>query len=579
MTPYFEQKTMRRLDALPDDVRTVWLFEGQEARRAAERSAAQADRELRVRSAYKTLLHDVLEDGLMAGARRAVVHYPVIDGCEANRFLLECYPLHALFPDCELIFVACKQTGRGMPSYRLDIERESEQREAVNVPVPVRWTTHPNGDRCLAACGWYQDSAGHSRYLLTEYEELFTALCRGLEVLPLEPLPADEPDGPFFERLVVSLHLPFEEMPLAVDSECVSLAEALHEEIYFSALEIFRRRLGLETGQRSVKIGQIVPLVVHDQNPALSVYGEAARSADIDDRLGCPTLEDLDRWLYPGEIEDHLTRLSRASHYHARSRQGRIVPGVFVAGNGPARLAISAGQHPNESSPMVGAQRAARALHDQGRVSFTLNALENPDGYALFRELCTHSPRHMNHAARYTASGADLVPKGGGYESAIRDLAREQLPCSVHVNLHGYPSHEWTRPLTGYIPDGFALWTLPKGFFVILRHAPSHAELAHRVLTAALEALAAYEPLAKQNRAMLERYQRYATGSNFSLHADCVPYTVSEVAEAGYPVTLITEAPDETVYGEDFRIAHEAQFRVVMAVSKALESSQTGAAE
>ncbi len=39
-----------------------------------------------------------------------------------------------------------------------------------------------------------------------------------------------------------------------------------------------------------------------------------------------------------------------------------------------------------------------------------------------------------------------------------------------------------------------------------------------------------------------------------------------------YPVTLITEATDETIRGEAFRIAHEAQDRTVLAVAGALDT-------
>ena len=47
------------------------------------------------------------------------------------------------------------------------------------------------------------------------------------------------------------------------------------------------------------------------------------------------------------------------------------------------------------------------ALVDQG-THFALIALENPDGYALHRELRAHAPEHMHHAARYTALGDDV---------------------------------------------------------------------------------------------------------------------------------------------------------------------------
>lgn len=45
------------------------------------------------------------------------------------------------------------------------------------------------------------------------------------------------------------------------------------------------------------------------------------------------------------------------------------------------------------------------------------------------------------------------------------------------------------------------------------------------------------------------------------------PFTVMETTNENYPVPLITEAPDETIYGEDFRIAQEGEHLVARAVA------------
>ena len=52
------------------------------------------------------------------------------------------------------------------------------------------------------------------------------------------------------------------------------------------------------------------------------------------------------------------------------------------------------------------------------------------------------------------------------YEIGARNQALELSGAQLHLNLHGYPAHEWTRPFTGYLPRGFELWTIPKGFFL-----------------------------------------------------------------------------------------------------------------
>lgn len=566
MTP-IDETFSRTLDTLPVDATTVWLFESAPARHAAERRARDEGRDLRVRSAYKTLLQDVIEDGLLDGADRASIHYPVVEGCPADRFRLECYPLHALFDGCEIDFQPAPHEAEGLPAYRIEAGGRS-----TRVRVPVRWSADEEGHKILAASGWSESSGGESGPLWTEYEAIFVRACEVIRSLPLDPLSSDEPDGPFFARLILDVTIPAEDVPLPVGHECISLAEALHEDIYFASLEIFRHRLGLGPEERSVSCGQVLPRIATGSIPRLSMRLESGAATPEAQLVIRPALDGATQWLPPAAIEAHLAALG-GTRYKTTSRQGRAVQGTFVKGTGSAGLAISAGQHANESSPIVGALRAAHALASDGVVSFTLNPLENPDGYAVFRDLCRLQPRHMHHAARYTASGADLSHGKGRYESGIRNLAREHLPARVHLNLHGYPSHEWTRPLSGYIPRGFSQWTIPKGFFLILRHAPDEAELARRVLFAALEALADFSELAEQNRRMLALYDRYVSDRAFEVYEGCIPFTVSEVQNEDYPVTLITEAPDETIYGEDFRMAQTGQATVVQAVASLLRMS------
>lgn len=89
---------------------------------------------------------------------------------------------------------------------------------------------------------------------------------------------------------------------------------------------------------------------------------------------------------------------------------------------------------------------------------------------------CASTIRVICTMRRVTALGDDLeyrTPENSGAhlnEKEIRFKAQEVSGANLHVNLHGYPSHEWTRPLSGYVPRNFAMWTLPKGFFLIIRH-------------------------------------------------------------------------------------------------------------
>lgn len=147
----------------------------------------------------------------------------------------------------------------------------------------------------------------------------------------------------------------------------------------------------------------------------------------------------------------------------------------------------------------------------------------------------------------------------------------------MHVNLHGYPAHEWTRPLSGYVPEGFSRWTIPKGFFLICDYADENQlALARQVLDAALQALCEFPEMMAVNRRMLRSYESVVGSLDFEIYRDCIPYTLTQRTREPYSISLITEAPDESIYCEDFRIAHEAQYRVVMAVAELLAGQASG---
>lgn len=305
--------------------------------------------------------------------------------------------------------------------------------------------------------------------MATEYEQVYDDICAYLQAMPMNPLHPSEPEGPFFDQLDVCVTAPFQDQALPVGNEAISLAEALHEEIYFTAIEIFQQRLGLPPLSRELKPGQVVPRIYKGESVSLRISVNQAQVALDRDQAGCPVLSQATHWLYPSQIKSFLNKID-GQPIRAVSRQGRLVEGRLVRNHElpkQAMLAISGAQHANESSGVIGALRAALELQNTHKVSFSVCPVENVDGYALYNTLCLENANHMHHAARYTASGNDLTHGGGTFESAIRQNAHQLLPARVHVNLHGYPAHEWTRPLSGYVPEGFSRWTIPKGFFLI----------------------------------------------------------------------------------------------------------------
>jgi hypothetical protein len=550
-----------------------WLFEGATARRAAQARLHAAGIRATLRSAYKPLLHAFLEEIVHGELAAASIRYPVHPAASPQRFLLEAYPLAGLLGDCALEFVP----GAEDLHYQLSLTFRSGQRSELKVFAPNRVHASGCGATVLSPTGWLrvqrQPSAAadidgpHE----TDYEQLFGLV---LGTVRAHEWPAQEP---FFERLDIRADLPGIEEPLPVGHECISSHEALHEDIYFSLLEVFQQRSGRAPGDRRLQPGQIVPDVrASSAAPRLRIaLGSFLRGAQRAPQHSTATddvaLDLLETAPSPARVAGELATL-RGHRFGASSLQGRAVRGVYQRGRGPA-VFVSGGQHANETSGVVGALRAARALAQQEDSHFAVLPLENPDGYALHRELCAHHPNHMHHAARYSALGDDIEYRQQPplYERAARDQALALSGAQLHVNLHGYPAHEWTRPLSGYLPQGFELWTIPKGFFLILRHHPGWERECRALVEQVTAALAQLPGLAEFNARQLALYERHAGAVPFEvIHGTAC--AVSEVDRPGAPVTLITEFPDETIQGGAFRFAHTVQAEAALAAARAWQS-------
>lgn len=531
----------------------AWTFDDAAARRRAEGRLAVAGITARLRSAYKPLVC-FFRDEVRPGCSVARIAYPVHPAAEPNRFLLEAYPLAALLSPADVEFVP----GDSEDHYDITLTYP-EGEETHRVFAPNRLAHDADGAPVLSPCGWLVGD-GQSGPLETDAERVFHGAMAAIAA-------HDWTDEPYFEELNISVTLPAEDEPLQVGDEALSLREAMHEDLYFAALEYFGRRSGRPPGDRHLQPGQIVPEVTAGA-PGVTVslrpLATAARGG---------SWQVLDRATAPppmAQIEAELAALN-GNTLTAYSRARRLVHARHIAGAG-APVIVSAGQHPNETSSVVGALRAAAILRDQG-ASFVISPMENPDGYALHGRLIADNPRHMHHAARYTAFGDDMEYRQGEalYEREIRVAAQRASVAELHINLHGYPAHEWTRPFSGYIPRGFAMWTIPKGFFLILRHHDDWADTARALADAVTADLARLPWLMALNARQIALYQTHAGDTGFDI-INGFPCLIAADQRHCVPVTLITEYPDETIYGADYIDAHTAQMRTVLAAHTAWQS-------
>ena len=572
MTLVLDRRFPRTLDAIlarfgtgsaRGTVLQAWTFDDAPARRAAEAHLAEFGVTARFRSAYKPLLHAMLEEVDTDGLASLRVGYPVHPAAAANRFRLEAYPLAALVAGADVAFAPGTSPDL---RYRVDLAWIDGRRQHLEVFAPNRLHADAVGTTALSPTGWLRVGAGapeHGERLETDLEALFAAAIDAVKAQDWHG------PGPAFGELSLAATLPFAERRLAVGEETVSLQEALHEDLYFSLLEVFGDRAGLARGARGMRPGQIVPDVRHA--PGDLALRIETRPLSVEDPEG-----------WEGDIEAAQAPLSASAvrrgldaiggdAFAVRSVAGRVVSARHRRGSDRGMM-ISGGQHANEPSGIVGALRAGARLARRDAAHFTLSPLENPDGQAMHLRLCRNNPSHMHHAARYTALGDDLEyrPDDDPHERAIRVEALRRTTALLHVNLHGYPAHEWTRPLSGYVPHGFALWTLPKGFFLILRHRTGWEAPARDLLERVTLKLVDMPGLLSFTERQLALYRAHSGEPGFAT-VNGFPCLVTIDDAQAVPLTLITEYPDETIRGAAFEAAHRAQMETVLAAYEALQ--------
>lgn len=574
MSQIFDQTFERTLDALvasaePGQSFEVWTFDDAKSRRDAENRLKKKGVSARIRSAYKPLLFTFLEEINLDGVDTIEVRYPVHANAPANRFRLEAYPLAALVGDAKIDFI-----GREDDAFHYDVTlSRNGKKETLEVLAPNRVHADIVGETNVSPTGWFRlagDAAGER--LETDYERLFEAAIHAVASYGWGN------EEPYFEELNIRVAHPAEDLPLSVGDEVISLREALHEDFYFSLLEFFQKKSGRALGDRGLKPGQIVPEIVKSQGEvSVRIETRALSTAFLDG--GEQRIDTAREPVAAGQLTRLLSEIGGEA-FDARSRSGRILAARYVAGS-DAAVMISGGQHPNETTGIVGAIRAARRLAERKGAHFTISPLENPDGYALHQRLRVDNPRHMHHAARYTALGDDLEYRtqenSGSHinEKEIRFKAQEVSGASLHVNLHGYPSHEWTRPLSGYVPRNFAMWTLPKGFFLIIRHHADWESQAEALLDRVTRHLGAIPGLLDYNNRQIALYETHAGETGFRI-INGFPCLSSVDDRHTVPMTLITEYPDETIYGDDFITGHTAQMETVLSAYEAWQEILVG---
>jgi len=539
----------------------IWTFADRPTRDRAQAALARAGLDARVRSAFKPLVHAAIEELPIAGARRIIVRLPRHPDAAEGRFLVEAHPLSGLVGPDVLRFEA----GAADLDHAVLIESADGTVRTFGVFAPNVMRADALGVPVLCPCGWLRVTSPGARTPAIDAphpSDLETAFAAVLDAVRGHGLP--------FATLTVRVDLPAAaDAPLGVGHEAIRPAEVLHEDLYFAIREVVLAGMGADPADRTPRPGQVVPDIRPTDGP-LRVRVRTGRHRPTAFPPGPEgPLAAADRPLHPERIAREVDALG-GERREGRSAQGRPIPWVLLPGPGPG-IVISGGQHANETTGVVGALRAAARLKADGVGNVAVLPLENPDGYALHGRLRGAFPDHMHHAARYTALGDDLEYRTDAplHETAARRAAFAATAVRLHVNLHGYPAHEWTRPFTGYVPRGFGAWMLPKGAFLILRHHPGLEAGADLIIDAVARRLAAVPGIAALNADQLARHQAHAGAPAAPVRHGIVCDVMAD-ARSPAAFTLITEMPDETVAGDLFVLLQTAQTEAVLAAVEAM---------
>jgi hypothetical protein len=442
--------------------------------------------------------------------------------------------------------------------------------------------------------------------------------------------PAPDPGAqPFFGRLLVEVSLSEDDRRLGIREEQISPLDALHEDLYFYTLD-YLNQLGLsQVGKGYPAPGAVEPWVSYapgGPRARVRLYGRPPE-APAGEQLA-PVTElpvpapgiPLDQVIGPDQLPAYLAYLSNLPgirvwrtglSYGGRPTwaltvlaptAGTIAPPQKLSAWRPTLL-VNARRHANEVSSTNSILRLAELAATQGvarGVNLVISPLENVDGAAVHYAMMQQHPYWKLHAARFNAAGIDFgsdqfeAEPRFGESRTLPTLWRSFLP-DVILDDHGYPSHEWVQPFSGYssAPYFRTSWWMPNALiygihrWMDAEQYPANGAMQEALRDALAGRLTADREIESYTQTLLDRYisygQRYVP-EKFPLqtHKGFVSLTgkVAAGPEARTYVgrfphitaaELVTEVPDETAQGDYLALCARAHLEGDLAVLETLQ--------
>ena len=199
-----------------------------------------------------------------------------------------------------------------------------------------------------------------------------------------------------------------------------------------------------------------------------------------------------------------------------------------------AVIIYSGRQHANEVSSTSHVLRLAEDLvRDPDmramlkKVNVVIHPIDNPDGANLSIALMHTDPEFLVHPGYHGALTADV--QTGLWEtdpiypeSRTRRLLWEQWLPDAFLNPHGYPSHEWVQPFSGYAAwmirrssvESGRTWWIPRGWFTSLGYLsgpdyPHNKDIAYELRERIADNFNTVPGAMELEDRMNSRYDRY----------------------------------------------------------------------
>jgi hypothetical protein len=269
-----------------------------------------------------------------------------------------------------------------------------------------------------------------------------------------------------------------------------------------------------------------------------------------------------------------------------------------------ATLIYSGRQHANEVSSTSHILKLGEELvldpkwrATLNQVNVVLHPITNVDGANMSIDLAKISPYNMLHPGYHGALTADVATDQNNEfpiypESATRRLLWNAWLPDAFLNPHGYPAHEWVQPFSDY--SGWVIsrmgaetgrnWWVPRGWFTSLSYLsddqhPRSEEVVYALRDMIVNEMIKTPGVLALNQRENARYIRFQhwdpesyqepiyKGVRINMALTGIDTTETNGRGGGNPGGLMarypditwddgyTEAPDETVYGENLQLA------------------------